>query len=1156
MPGTRALAVYNLERALKAYPVLTEGAAAPLLRAMAGLEPGAAGAGPDGWRRAAAGALPDLRGAAERAGERAAAAGAEPQSEAEEALAVGMPRLLGSGRSFWRLASGPDWAPLRALIASLLASAVHGGAGAQAEILGAAVTLGFRHVRPVVEDGPAVSQLVGDLVRCCLPVALGEGGMSDGLGDDEGVLGDKDALAAPAAMPWRYSLLAAALLGMLYESAPPESAARAAALQLRLLGSDLLLLRQAAIAPVLKGLLPVWKGAAYCAAQGADADGAVIVRAVRRGLANAGESCAGEASGATDALDSSLASLSASSEQLLLQNVDPPSVPSPPTADIAEAVRAALERGGAPLVRLIFARLAGNHAALAGGGAEADGGAPAGPQIGSTDEVIVRLVSSSLLRFALWPSGRERVGPLKDGAFKPEHAALAQALTAVAPELVLGALRDPLRAALEAAAQDADRQSTAAAAEALAGVLASGQALLVEAEGHDGAAPPRTAWEAWVRPLLRQALRRAPLDLVPQWAAGVLRYATYELATAGKLDALAQLCALVAEPAQEAEARGAEAGAAQAMVASASSPALVGAIGGGAVPAARSPPRAGHAAPSPAASPSPRPPVPGLPAAPPTTSAHFRRLTYVYHVLTEAVTVLGNREQPGFLLELWERLLLEAPGYASLPGQMVRTASSRLAALLISNALDCAALAASDQGSFVDAHASDSGRSVPQRREQLAWQCMGALASSFADSVAILAEDGGRFRRSSSSADVAAEDGESLADGAARGVARRLRLSRSQAAFGDADVVMGTAEDENEEEEATKADAGPETLAPEGDDVDLGEAAPRSESFDGSSAPGDEEGDDGSTRSRAGASPALSEGYLDPEPSPGSAVLMQSNAAVLGGVPRGPGGGARPAAIQHVAYCVEFASQVLQRGQAGALRRELARMLPGLLRIQRLIPSELQSVCLSARRALALLKYLPLAGDAEAVSLTLRALREACRSDIWTERAAALVYLQYFWFRHVLVLAHEGGTAALVGVVVERLADAKLEIRDLAAATLSGLIKGLDEREAAALRQSFLADAERLLPAKRRRPRGGAPAASPGPGAGAGLARAPARGQVLMALVRVAGEAGPVRTTVTKTLAEFRRTHEEAGLAEARDRLTSDQWEAIRDVANPAPYFV
>jgi proteasome activator subunit 4 len=59
-----------------------------------------------------------------------------------------------------------------------------------------------------------------------------------------------------------------------------------------------------------------------------------------------------------------------------------------------------------------------------------------------------------------------------------------------------------------------------------------------------------------------------------------------------------------------------------------------------------------------------------------------------------------------------------------------------------------------------------------------------------------------------------------------------------------------------------------------------------------------------------------------------------------------------------------------------------------------------------------------------------------------------------------------------------------------------------------------------------------------------------------MALVRLAPEPPPLRTSVTKTLAEFRRTHEEAGLSEVKELLTAEQWEAIRDVASPASYFV
>ena len=45
-------------------------------------------------------------------------------------------------------------------------------------------------------------------------------------------------------------------------------------------------------------------------------------------------------------------------------------------------------------------------------------------------------------------------------------------------------------------------------------------------------------------------------------------------------------------------------------------------------------------------------------------------------------------------------------------------------------------------------------------------------------------------------------------------------------------------------------------------------------------------------------------------------------------------------------------------------------------------------------------------------------------------------------------------------------------------------------------------------------------------------------------------------STCRRTLAEFRRTHEEACMAEARRLLTEEQWEAIQDVAFSTSYFV
>ncbi len=55
------------------------------------------------------------------------------------------------------------------------------------------------------------------------------------------------------------------------------------------------------------------------------------------------------------------------------------------------------------------------------------------------------------------------------------------------------------------------------------------------------------------------------------------------------------------------------------------------------------------------------------------------------------------------------------------------------------------------------------------------------------------------------------------------------------------------------------------------------------------------------------------------------------------------------------------------------------------------------------------------------------------------------------------------------GVAVRLLSDSKLEVREVAATTLSGLLKGASPAEAAQLRASFLSDVDRLFPRSRKR---------------------------------------------------------------------------------------
>jgi hypothetical protein len=281
------------------------------------------------------------------------------------------------------------------------------------------------------------------------------------------------------------------------------------------------------------------------------------------------------------------------------------------------------------------------------------------------------------------------------------------------------------------------------------------------------------------------------------------------------------------------------------------------------------------------------------------------------------------------------------------------------------------------------------------------------------------------------------------------------------------------------------------------------------------------------------------------------------------------------AAVAQVAFSVEWIVQLLA-SNLNAAAPWIARVLPSLLRLQELVPSELQFVALVSRKALIAAKYQPFLPVE--IPKVLHALRAASCVELWPERAAALIFTQYFWFRHTLLLGRQG-TSEIVDMVLQRLEDEKLEVRELAAASLSGLVRGLRESEAAELRQRFLTRANEIFPPRGRRRRtreeleGGGISGTTNLSSSVPVRHGTALAlqalvlsspydvplwlpDVLMALVRLASEPAPIKTTVTKALGEFRRTHEEGGLVEVKDVLTPEMWEAIRDVASPASYFV
>jgi hypothetical protein len=385
--------------------------------------------------------------------------------------------------------------------------------------------------------------------------------------------------------------------------------------------------------------------------------------------------------------------------------------------------------------------------------------------------------------------------------------------------------------------------------------------------------------------------------------------------------------------------------------------------------------------------------------------------------------------------------------------------------------------------------------------------------------------------------------------------------------------------------------------------------------------PGEAAGNGAPAAGRAGGKAAAAAGGTAPmEEEEGGAVLVPkaaaaaAGAAVAGGpklparggaaaataptaapaAPPGGGGGELSEARLRAAACtagigLQFILSAAYGPDAAALRPLVLEQLQGLLSLQMLSAPGLLQLASDAKRAAVALKYLPVLPGPQC-GREVSALSAAGGSPHWSTRAAAVVHLACFWFRHCFLL-DPSGAGALEGLVVGLLQDPKvrpgarggsgwvgsgppqlgrpcrprptrpraqtthpparlpthppvypptrppthpptyppthhpptthpptqpthpgaptrpptrrptrlptpqLEVRSVAAATLSGMIRGMPPPEAAALRERLASEAAGLFgpgPGRARRGKGAAPAA-PLPPAGAAGGGAGAR---------------------------------------------------------------
>jgi hypothetical protein len=88
--------------------------------------------------------------------------------------------------------------------------------------------------------------------------------------------------------------------------------------------------------------------------------------------------------------------------------------------------------------------------------------------------------------------------------------------------------------------------------------------------------------------------------------------------------------------------------------------------------------------------------------------------------------------------------------------------------------------------------------------------------------------------------------------------------------------------------------------------------------------------------------------------------------------------------------------------ESASLRPLLCAALPAVLQLQELAGPGLQQLAGEAKSAFVFYKYLPLSG--REVGPVAASMLAAGGSDSWSTRAAAMVYLQIFWFRHCYLL--------------------------------------------------------------------------------------------------------------------------------------------------------
>ncbi|RZC51061.1 hypothetical protein C5167_019488 [Papaver somniferum] len=180
----------------------------------------------------------------------------------------------------------------------------------------------------------------------------------------------------------------------------------------------------------------------------------------------------------------------------------------------------------------------------------------------------------------------------------------------------------------------------------------------------------------------------------------------------------------------------------------------------------------------------------------------------------------------------------------------------------------------------------------------------------------------------------------------------------------------------------------------------------------------------------------------------------------------------------------------------------------------------------------------------------------------WRTRYATLTYLRSFMYRHFFVLSRDE-KQEIWKSTEKLLTDSQVEVREHAAGVLAGLLKGGDEDLVGEFRSKAFAEAFSIQKKARKRVSSSNQFIALTHGAVLALAASVLSvpydmpswlPEHVTLLARFIGEPSPIRSTVMKAVAEFRRTHADTWSIQ-KDSFNEEQLEVLADTSSSSSYF-